>query len=90
MTSYREGRNTIVTTSQTGQRFALMSDVHWDNAHARLDLLKVALDEALENDIPVFMFGDLFCVMQGKWDPRGNKKDKPFISKPGRSGWMRH
>jgi hypothetical protein len=55
------------------RRICLLSDVHWDNAHARLDLLKAALDEALENDIPVFMFGDLFCVMQGKWDHRASQ-----------------
>ena len=55
------------------KRLCLMSDLHWDNAHARLDLLKEVLDEAKEQDIPVFLFGDVFCVMQGKYDPRSSQ-----------------
>ena len=61
MTSYREGRNTIVTTSQTGQRFALMSDIHWDNPHCDRKLLKNHLDKCLNENILIGLNGDTFC-----------------------------
>ena len=75
MTSYREGRNTIVTTSQNGQRFALMSDLHWDNPHCDRKLLKNHLDKCLNENILIGLNGDTFCLMQGKYDPRRSKND---------------
>lgn len=54
-------------------RFMLMSDLHWDNPHCQRDLLKEHLDYALENQIPVLLNGDTFCLMQGKYDPRRSK-----------------
>jgi UDP-2,3-diacylglucosamine pyrophosphatase LpxH len=56
-------------------QFLLMSDIHWDNPHCDRESLKTHLDRALENDIPVFINGDFFCLMQGKFDPRRNKVD---------------
>jgi hypothetical protein len=56
------------------KRLCLLSDLHWDNAHARLDLLKAVLDQAIEGDVPVFLFGDTFCAMQGRWDPRASQE----------------
>lgn len=55
------------------RRLCLLSDVHWDNAHCQIIKLKSVMDEALAGDIPVFMFGDLFCAMQGKYDPRSSQ-----------------
>ena len=55
------------------RRLCLLSDLHWDNAAARLDLLTAVLEEAVAGDIPVFLFGDTFCAMQGKWDPRSSQ-----------------
>jgi hypothetical protein len=65
--------NVFSTGSQDVRRICLLSDLHWDNAHARLDLLKEVLEEAKDNDIPVFCFGDFFCLMQGKWDHRASQ-----------------
>ncbi len=50
--------------------FLLRSDAHHDNAHCRRDLEKEHLDEAKKRNALIFDFGDLFCVMQGKYDPR--------------------
>lgn len=48
----------------------LMADVHWDNPLCRRDILKRHLDQAAERSARVFVFGDLFCLMNGKYDPR--------------------
>jgi hypothetical protein len=55
------------------RRICLLSDLHWDHAACRLDLLKQLLEEAKEMDSPVFLFGDTFDAMQGKWDPRASQ-----------------
>lgn len=55
------------------KRLLLLSDLHWDSAHCRLDLLKPVLNDALKDNTPVFIFGDLFDAMQGKWDPRSSQ-----------------
>jgi hypothetical protein len=51
----------------------LTSDWHWDNAHCDLNLLKRDLNQAVERDAPVLAFGDLFCLMQGRYDPRRSR-----------------
>jgi UDP-2,3-diacylglucosamine pyrophosphatase LpxH len=56
-------------------RIALLSDLHWDNPKCDRKMLKSHLDYCLEHNIPVFINGDLFCLMQGKGDKRGNKSD---------------
>lgn len=56
-------------------RIALLSDLHWDNPKCDRKMLKRHLDYCLEQNIPVFINGDLFCLMQGKGDKRGNKSD---------------
>ena len=59
--------------SNERQTFLLLSDVHWDNPHCDRDLLKRHLDEAITRNAGILIFGDLFCAMQGKYDPRGSK-----------------
>ena len=54
------------------RRVLLLADLHWDNAHCRLDLLQATLNEAKRIGAPVFSFGDHFCAMQGKWDKRAS------------------
>jgi hypothetical protein len=54
------------------RRILLLADIHWDNAHCRLDLLKQTLDIAKAEGAPIFSFGDHFCAMQGKWDKRSS------------------
>lgn len=56
-------------------RIAMLSDLHWDNPHCDRDLLKRHLDYCVENEIPVMLNGDTFCLMQGRGDRRGNKSD---------------
>ena len=54
---------------------AMLSDIHWDNPKCDRKMLKSHLDYCKENQIPIFVNGDFFCLMQGKYDPRRNKKD---------------
>jgi UDP-2,3-diacylglucosamine pyrophosphatase LpxH len=56
-------------------RLAILSDLHWDNPKCDRDMLKRHLDYCLKESIPVMVIGDLFCLMQGKGDRRGNKSD---------------
>jgi len=56
-------------------RIAMLSDLHWDNPHTDRDLIKRHLDYCLEENIPVIINGDMFCLMQGRGDNRRNKSD---------------
>jgi predicted phosphodiesterase len=56
-------------------KIAMLSDIHWDNPKSDWAKLKKDLDYCLENQIPVMINGDFFCLMQGKGDKRGNKSD---------------
>lgn len=56
-------------------KFLLISDLHWDNPHCDRKLLKNHLDEALKRDATILINGDMFCLMQGKGDPRRSKDD---------------
>lgn len=51
------------------------SDAHYDNPKCNRKLLHRHLDEALEKNAMIAITGDLFCLMQGKYDPRGSKSD---------------
>ncbi len=55
--------------------FFVCSDQHWDNPHCNRELYKRHLDQAVERNAGIIMVGDLFCLMQGKYDPRHQKKD---------------
>lgn len=65
----------MLNLSTEENRIALLSDIHWDNPKCDWVILKRHLDYCLENNIPVFINGDFFCLMQGKGDKRGNKSD---------------
>lgn len=56
-------------------KMALLSDVHFDNPKCDREKLKRHLEYCKANEIPVFINGDFFCLMQGKYDPRRSKKD---------------
>ena len=56
-------------------RIAMLSDLHWDNPHCDRELLKRHLDYCIEENIPVIINGDMFCLMQGRGDNRRNKSD---------------
>ena len=51
-----------------------IADAHWDHPKCNLSLLKSHLDEARERGAAIVSVGDLFCAMQGKGDPRGDKE----------------
>ena len=57
------------------QWFLLSSDRHWDNPHSSRSLQKKHLELARDRNAKVLDFGDLFCVMQGKYDPRASKSN---------------
>jgi len=52
------------------QWIMLSSDRHHDNIHTRRDLEKKHLDLALKRNAPIIDVGDVFCSMNGKYDPR--------------------
>jgi hypothetical protein len=57
------------------QWFLLSSDRHWDNPHSDWELQKKHLDLARKRNAKILDFGDLFCVMQGKFDRRASKSN---------------
>lgn len=57
------------------QWFLLSSDRHWDNPHSDWKLQKKHLELARERNAKILDFGDLFCVMQGKYDRRASKSN---------------
>ena len=57
------------------QWFLLSSDRHWDNPHSDRKLQKKHLEQAKERNAKILDFGDLFCVMQGKYDRRASKSN---------------
>lgn len=54
--------------------FLLSSDHHWDNPDSNRTMIQKHLQEAKQRKAKVFMFGDFFCAMQGKYDKRSDKK----------------
>ena len=57
----------------TAFKYLLISDLHIDNPKCKRETLFKDLDAAKAANAPIFIFGDLFCLMQGKYDPRGAK-----------------
>lgn len=51
------------------------SDWHFDNPKCNRELLFKHLDKAMEIDAKIVVTGDLFCLMQGAYDPRKAKSD---------------
>jgi len=65
----------LAETLRKGQEAWLlhMSDEHWDHPKCRLDVLKAHHVEAVARRALISKYGDTFCAMQGKGDPRGDK-----------------
>lgn len=68
-------RRTVEVKNQEEIQFLLLSDAHWDNPKCDRETLKNDLNEAVAKGMRILINGDLFCVMQGKYDPRRSKKD---------------
>ena len=50
--------------------FVLASDIHWDSTHCDRDAWDRVLRQASANGWGVFVWGDMFDLMQGRHDPR--------------------
>lgn len=62
-------------SSKNTAKFLLLSDLHIDNPKCDRKLLFKVLNQAVEENAYICVFGDLFCLMQGKGDPRKSKAD---------------
>lgn len=70
LTVYFEG------IAQGWEQWVLLSaDRHHDNVYCDRALEKKHLDQAKRRNAIILDFGDLFCAMQGKYDPRSNMDD---------------
>ena len=70
-------KNNVVRIEKNWEetKVLLISDLHWDNPKCDRTLLKKHLDEALAGNHDILINGDLFCLMQGAYDPRKSKSD---------------
>ena len=64
-----------LTTDLSDFQLAVLSDIHWDNPKCDREKLTRDLEHCKKNDIPIFINGDFFCLMQGRGDHRRNKSD---------------
>ncbi len=62
-------------TQKWEQWVLLSADRHFDNPKSDIKMQKKHLQRAVERNAFVLDFGDLFCAMQGKYDPRSCKDD---------------
>ncbi|MGB2525710.1 hypothetical protein [Flagellimonas sp. SN16] len=51
------------------------SDIHFDNPKCDRKLFFKHMDLAVKRGAMIAITGDLFCLMQGKYDPRGSKSN---------------
>lgn len=67
----------VTTELRAGEskRMLAISDVHFDSTKCDREMLFRHLDEAVEMDAYIFINGDFFDVMQGKYDPRRTYSD---------------
>jgi len=76
-----ESDGAVLTVRFTGVRpdweqwILVSSDRHHDNIYCRRDLELSHLKQAQEREALIIDCGDLFCAMQGKYDPRSNMDD---------------
>ncbi len=73
--------NDVIFLNEEGVRegdtrtFLLMSDLHLDSPHCDRNLLKQHLEYAKQNEAYIFVFGDVFDVMQGVGDKRSRRME---------------
>lgn len=60
-------------SANTSFKYLLISDLHIDNPKCKREILFKDLEKAKAENALIFMFGDIFCLMQGKYDPRSSK-----------------
>lgn len=64
-------------TPENDANFLLTSDWHWDNPQCDRDLLELHLKQCKQKDAYALVFGDMFCAMEGRGDPRRSKDIRP-------------
>jgi hypothetical protein len=57
-------------TSGWEQWLFLTSDNHFDSIYCNRDVMRADFDEAKRRNARIFIFGDFFDAMQGRYDPR--------------------
>jgi len=69
--------NNVHTFRTTAKKLKvlLISDLHWDNPHCDRELLRDHLEEAKRGGNDILINGDMFCLMQGKYDGRRSKSE---------------
>lgn len=65
----QEGAVTKIA-GKKGFRFFVTSDVHFDSIHCNRSQFFKDLNFAVEHDARIFIIGDFFDAMQGRFDPR--------------------
>jgi hypothetical protein len=75
MKTTKYGRNIIEIECNDGDKFLLLSDLHFDHPKCRRDLLEQHIEQAIKEEAKILINGDFFCLMQGKYDKRANKQD---------------
>ena len=68
-----EARFEYNARSDWEQWILLCSDIHFDNPKCDRRLFFSHMDEAKERNALVFVDGDFFCLMNGRYDPRRSK-----------------
>jgi len=68
-------RTTFRVECESHDKFLFVSDVHFDSMKCDREMLTRHFDQAKKDKAKIFVFGDWFDLMQGKYDPRGNYSD---------------
>ena len=71
LTKHHKNLHTLELEGST-VKIAMLSDIHWDNPKCDRKTLKRHLDYCLSERLPIFINGDLFCLMQGRGDRRSS------------------
>lgn len=72
----KQSKNVHVLEFDTNNiKIAMLSDIHWDNPHCDWKYLKRHLDYCVQENMPIMINGDFFCLMQGRGDKRSSKSD---------------
>lgn len=86
--TFEHSHRNVVTVRCDGKigtsfRFLLRSDAHHDNPKCDQALERRHLAEAVESGAGIIDAGDLFCMMQGKYDKRADKSACRFEHQSG-------
>jgi hypothetical protein len=76
--------------SEWCQWFLLRSDAHIDHPHSDVLMQERHLREAREKNARVLEFGDTFCAMQGRNDPRRSRSAGPTSADAAQTAYFNH